>query len=864
MGLLEVLTVGVGTGVAKGILKVWLKENPVTAAIGESLLDVIRGLTEEEIEQRKANKQFKQVATKVAESVKVIVETKYPGIPKDRKESIAIAAGVTVDTTEFSAELFAKANLSPDELLKLFLLKSGADGGHPPLSGRGDKPAPPEECNLYRAILSEAAQLIVDGASQYPNYSKAVFSELLQGQDEHVRKINLILNEVQRIRDGQPLHITEYSEFDEKYRRAAIRRLDELQLFGIDVASGNRRYRLSTAYISLLVERQSMRNEEARGSLLKDDGEEDSRESVRVERALAQSSRIFLRGAPGSGKTTLLQWVAVTCSARNLSEDLSEWNDFVPFFIRLREFAQRDLPSPDDFAALISESLETAPVGWVRSQLESGQAIVLVDGLDELPPHRKGDVRNWLRDITAEYGKARYVLSSRPTAAQEGWLEPLGFLDAELRDMTSSDIVSFIAHWHDAAREMLRDPEKIRQIDELEAALEFRIRKSPAIFKLTKSPLLCAVVCALHRDRLQNIPDDRIELYEACIDMFLRRDQERRIELPQFSRLSNRQARALLSDLAYWFVRNGVSLADVDDIDDRLQRKLEDFRGVPEGTTGTLVRKGFVARSGILQEPSSGKVNFPHRTFQEYLAAREIVDERDFGVLIKNVDDQQNWRETIILAAGLSNQSEAETIIFGLLEKFDNNREIEILLLATGCLETAVSIADRVRIQVEGRLRKFVPPNNLSDARTLANAGDLIVPYLVNLRDMKHRQAAASATTLAMIDSQMSRETLAREAADDPRPSVLAVVVKGVDYANDPTDYLEAMNIGVRWSFLYVNERYVMTDKSTFYLPDRYVEIIGEWEYLESKEVPILEKRALSHIKRSYAVGKLTDWKKLV
>lgn len=405
MGLLEILISGVGIGVAKGLLKVWFKEEPILAGVGSSLLDIIKSKTSDTAEQRNAEKQLEKVAAKVAQSLKDTISARYPNISDERKVVIANAAGETVNTTEFSAALLVKTNLSPSDLLNVFLEKSGAEGGNPAFSGKGDNPAPSEECDLYSAILSEAAQLIVDGALQYPNYTEAVFSELLQGQDEHVHKMNLILEELKRIREARTGDDSAFDDFDEKYRRAVIRRLDELQLFGVDLASTSKRYKLSTAYVSLLVEREALQSEDIGGVLKEpeEQDEEDTRESVKAEEALAQSSRLFIRGGPGSGKTTLLQWVAVMSAARNLKYELSEWNEYVPFFIRLRAFAAKNLPSPDDFAGLVSEALESPPIDWVRSRLESGRAVVLIDGLDELPADRKDEVRKWVKDLTAEF-----------------------------------------------------------------------------------------------------------------------------------------------------------------------------------------------------------------------------------------------------------------------------------------------------------------------------------------------------------------------------------------------------------------------------------------------------------------------------
>ena len=78
MGLLETLVIGVGAGVAKGLLKVWFKEDPISAGVSSSLLDIVKSKTSDTVEQKKAEKQFKQVAKKVAQSIKDTITTRYP------------------------------------------------------------------------------------------------------------------------------------------------------------------------------------------------------------------------------------------------------------------------------------------------------------------------------------------------------------------------------------------------------------------------------------------------------------------------------------------------------------------------------------------------------------------------------------------------------------------------------------------------------------------------------------------------------------------------------------------------------------------------------------------------------------------
>jgi predicted NACHT family NTPase len=402
------------------------------------------------------------------------------------------------------------------------------------------------------------------------------------------------------------------------------------------------------------------------------------------------------------------------------------------------------------------------PDHWVHHQLTSGRAIVLVDGVDELPQSQRLGAREWLKDLAETYKEARFIASSRPHAVEEGWMEREGFDDAELQPMELTDIFAFIDHWHDAVREVLRDDLEKDELTSLADHLKEVVRHSRPLHSLAINPLLCAMLCALHRDRRQQLPSDRIELYEAGCQMLLeRRDIERRIALRDYPHLSYRQKRALLQDFAYWLLSNGWSEVTYEAADGHLAIKLGHMEGLTRGVTSSDVRRLFIERSGMLREPAPRSIDFTHRTFQEFLAAQAALDEGDLGVLVRNAHDDQ-WREVIVLAAGLASVKAREELIKGLIARGDqeNQRRHHLHLLAVACLETSIELGPSVKEEVQKCLAKLVPPKNLTEAKALASAGELAVPYLVKSPQYSAPVAAACVRTLALIGSDAALEAI--------------------------------------------------------------------------------------------------------
>lgn len=233
------------------------------------------------------------------------------------------------------------------------------------------------------------------------------------------------------------------------------------------------------------------------------------------------------------------------------------------------------------------------PAHWVHDQLSLGRAVVLVDGVDEVPESRRLDVYMWLQDLVETYKLARFIVASRPSAIEEGWLNDKEFTHSTLRSMELPQIDAFIDHWRNAVREQVREEEEKITLGPLAEHLKGVLRRSFPIYNLATIPLLCAMLCALHRDRQRRLPSDRIELYEAGCSMLLeRRDIERYIELRDYPPLSYRQKRILLQDLAYWLMANDWQTVTRQRAIERLDRRRTNMQGTPRDAQAADILRG--------------------------------------------------------------------------------------------------------------------------------------------------------------------------------------------------------------------------------------------------------------------------------
>nr|WP_250567492.1 NACHT domain-containing protein [Streptomyces sp. Tu102] len=489
---------------------------------------------------------------------------------------------------------------------------------------------------------------------------------------------------------------------------------------------------------------------------------------VRAEQALSASSRVLIRGLAGSGKTTLLQWLAVGAARQNLPKELNHLNDHIPYVLPLRTLARTgNFPDPANYLGAVNCPLSSAqPTGWVDDILSVGRGLLLIDGVDEVSQEQRPATREWLLELLSAYPLNQFVVTTRPTAVPDGWLAECEFGELTVQPMTNRDVSVFISRWHAAARASIASPEEVEQLSQLETNLKETVRSQHGLAQMTTTPLLCALVCALHRDRHGHLPHGRMELYAAALSMLLhRRDRERNIQ-PEGLRISELQSMRLLQRLAYWMVDNGQAEISRSDALRHVGDALPAMPEVAEQGSALDVLDYLVERSGVLRAPDDDTIDFVHRTFQDYLAAKSAVDKRNIGVLVKHAHDDR-WEDIIRMAVAHASPDDAEQILRRLLSRGDRNTantqlRTRLYLLAAACLDYATELEPGVRAEVHHRTTALLPPRSVHEAHALASAGQVIIDLLPGPEGLEEDEAEAVVYTAGTIGGDAAMTLLKR------------------------------------------------------------------------------------------------------
>ena len=565
--------------------------------------------------------------------------------------------------------------------------------------------------------------------------------------------------------------------------------LGRFELFGVVRGRAPRKQTFRDAYVSPAVARA--------GGSAQDPAYDDELTGAGVGAlsAFADFRRVLLRGGAGIGKTTLLQWIAADRSAGQLRGEPDSWGECVPFLIRLRDFAGRPMPGVEELPAATAPAIAgERPPGWATAKFLTGAALLLVDGVDEVPAEQRQQVRDWLESLALAYPEARYVVTVRPFAVPRDWLADARFEPFDLLPLSPKGIRDFLACWHDAARrEYGQDPETQQWLDRCEASLAVLMSTRPELRRLAESPLLCGLLCALYQDRDMELPRDRKSLFDEALKLLLERwDQQRGVRVEGDARLDLEEQITLLQRLAYSMVLNQEQVvADADAV----RRIAHAMRGLKSrDLTPDKVLAHLLERTGLLQEPGDGQVQFVHRTFRDYLAAKEAVDSGLLAHLVEHAHLDQ-WHEVLIMAVAHARPGEREEVLGRLISgssaaaHADPRVRDRLRLLAAACLDQAsVMRSDGMRETVQAAAARLIPPTTFEDAEYLARAGRFVLDLLPGPEGLTEHQAACVVRAIAMIGGTESLDRLGRF-SEANQPMVIDELMRAWRVATAPEEY---------------------------------------------------------------------------
>lgn len=431
---------------------------------------------------------------------------------------------------------------------------------------------------------------------------------------------------------------------------------------------------------------------------------------------LKPGTKHVILGDPGSGKSTLMGFLALAGINKALQARCETVEDpRLTIVVTLRRYAD-ELKSRKNLS-LLDYILEVTQAdfnmhglddSFFSYYIESGQAILLFDGLDELPSKEfKSTIRQRIDSFANSFPANTVIITSRLVGyeAEARFDDTYGhFRVAKLK---ISEIEKFINDWYsaridDAVEKSKNSADLVKIITHPD---------SDSIRELARNPLLLTIVALVHRiDAV--LPDQRVVLYQKCTETLLNTwyNAKRQDEEAAKGRIERRN-RLRIEAIAYWMHRRSLkgkarSVAPRNELIQFLtayiseNETIRDHDDLPEDQAEIFV--DFIKNAaGLLIEAGDSLYSFIHLTFQEYLCATHLASfgETDGAPSIwrELKGDLQNprWREVVrLLVASLRSTQAQKYFVDKLLESSSNKETRDNCLLLLGLLRDAIEPAE--------------------------------------------------------------------------------------------------------------------------------------------------------------------------
>jgi hypothetical protein len=374
--------------------------------------------------------------------------------------------------------------------------------------------------------------------------------------------------------------------------------------------------------------------------------------------------------------------------------------DWLPIIVRCRDLDPSCMGSLNDVLrhilrkAEMTEAESAALEDVLRKKLHHGQALLLLDGLDEITdPALRARFCQQIEQFHIAHPVAPIIATSRIVGYREmGYRIGRGFEHITIADLSREDKDDFAHRWC-ALTEL---PE--RQETAAKELID-NIHSNDRIERLTGNPMLLTTM-ALVKRKVGKLPSRRADLYWEAVQVLLNWRSE--VDKP----IDHREAIPQLEYVAYAMCDRGVQQLREDEIIDLFERMREEYPSVHtlrnhapeeflrllERRTGILVEAGHVRHRG---RPVP-VFEFRHLTFQEYLAGLALVDgrfpDRDRSLSLANhvaplagltseVEPElytreeigviENWREALRLCVACCGDDDVDDVLLAILHPLE-------------------------------------------------------------------------------------------------------------------------------------------------------------------------------------------------
>ncbi len=405
----------------------------------------------------------------------------------------------------------------------------------------------------------------------------------------------------------------------------------------------------------------------------KDDGPYSGASALSMGSVIQRYRKFLLLGQPGTGKTTFLLYQAVT-HAQNLLTQLSDVSIpsplqsnsavvpgkfsktsktevLLPIYISLREFGLylKDNPavSSADTPAVLwnfifslpdcgSEGSFSKPGKYFDYFFSSGKAILLLDGLDEVPESPlRSRIAKIIQIFSKKYSACRCIITTRPQPAS-AFINPISkFGTLEINPLHFTDAIKYarclLANGFQVA-ESLGEPAFPLQISELVENFSKKLSSSYDMKMNTLTPS-SVIIQLIQNMNNKEIRGNSADLLDDVIQTLLENTSTFTDVSENSGAIDSARTllRKILNSIAFWLHQHNKYEFSISDIPSIMSVNAKDslVSSVPHAEITAILTDYLNRQTGLFLYKPAQKIKFVWRSIQEFLAAEFVLQKED-------------------------------------------------------------------------------------------------------------------------------------------------------------------------------------------------------------------------------------------